>query len=322
MVGIKDIAKKAGVSISTVSYALNGSSKVTEETRSRIQLIADELNYVPNMAARTLKKQQTKIIGVYLSSYSGSFYGELLDGIKHGLAVQGYEMIVCSGVKSHLFIPERMIDGGIVLDWEFKTSEIQRYVERGHQLVVLDRSVPESKIPSVLLDNQGGAALAIQQFIEVGSKHVYVISGPTESNDNQARLGTSVKELQRYGIAHKIIQGNFTIDSGYQAAKEIFQGELTSPIDIFSLNDEMAIGIYKYLEKTELVIGQDVRIIGFDNNDQAEIIRPRLATIAYSKDRWGMIAAEKIIQMINGEAVRDEHIYTTFIPGASFPNKK
>ena len=92
MVGIKDIAKKAGVSISTVSYALNGSSKVTEETRTRIQAIAEELNYVPNMAARTLKRRQTNIIGVYLADYGGSFYGELLEGIKKGLALFDYEM--------------------------------------------------------------------------------------------------------------------------------------------------------------------------------------------------------------------------------------
>lgn len=94
--------QKAGVSISTVSYALNGSSKVTEETRTRIQAIAEELNYVPNMAARTLKRRQTNIIGVYLADYGGSFYGELLEGIKKGLALFDYEMIVCSG-KSHIF---------------------------------------------------------------------------------------------------------------------------------------------------------------------------------------------------------------------------
>ena len=81
---------------------MNGSSKVTEETRTRIQAIAEELNYVPNMAARTLKRRQTNIIGVYLADYGGSFYGELLEGIKKGLALFDYEMIVCSG-KSHIF---------------------------------------------------------------------------------------------------------------------------------------------------------------------------------------------------------------------------
>lgn len=319
MVGIKDIAKKAGVSISTVSYALNGSPKVTEETRARIQAIANELNYVPNMAARTLKRQETRIIGVYLSTYSGSFYGELLDGIKQGLAIKGYEMIVCSGKQSHLFIPERMIDGGIVLDWEFKSEEILQYADRGYQLVVLDRFLEDKRVPSVLLDNRGGAALAIQQFIELGSKKVYLLSGPTESHDAIERLDTSVKELVRYGISYEVIQGDFTNKSGVEAAISIFSKMPSTPVDIFALNDEMAIGIYKQLEKTDLIIGKDVRIIGFDNSELAEIIRPRLATIGYSKNRWGMIAAEKIVQLISEEEVNDEHIYTTYVAGDSFP---
>lgn len=319
MVGIKDIAKKAGVSISTVSYALNGSPKVTEETRTRIQAIANELNYVPNMAARTLKRQETRIIGVYLSTYSGSFYGELLDGIKQGLAIKGYEMIVCSGKQSHLFIPERMIDGGIVLDWEFKSEEILQYADRGYQLVVLDRLLEDKRVPSVLLDNRGGAALAIQQFIELGSDKVYLLSGPTESHDATERLDTSVKELERYGISYEVIQGDFTNKSGIEAAISIFSEMPTIPVDIFALNDEMAIGIYKQLEKTDLIIGKDVRIIGFDNSELADIIRPRLATIGYSKNRWGMIAAEKIVQLISEEEVNDEHIYTTYVAGESFP---
>ena len=145
MVGIKDIAKTAGVSISTVSYALNGSNKVTEETRQRIEQIAAELNYVPNMAARTLKRQQTNIIAVYISDYGGSFYSELMEGIKQGLNAFDYEIIVCSGQKSHLFLPERMVDGGIILDWTFKNEEIINFADRGHPIVVLDREIENKK---------------------------------------------------------------------------------------------------------------------------------------------------------------------------------
>lgn len=177
MVGIKEIAKKAGVSISTVSYALNGSPKVTEATRARIQAIADELDYVPNMAARTLKRQQTNIIGVYLADYGGSFYGELLDGIKKGLEAQNYEMIVCSGNKSHLFIPERMIDGAIVLDWTFKNKEIEQYADRGHYLVILDRLITHENVRKVLLDNKGGATLAVEKAVACQTKKLYLISG-------------------------------------------------------------------------------------------------------------------------------------------------
>lgn len=320
MVGIKDIAKKAGVSISTVSYALNGSPKVTEETRARIQAIARDLNYVPNMAARTLKRRQTNIIGVYLADYAGSFYGELLDGIKKSLETFGYEMIVCSGKKSHLFIPERMIDGAIVLDWTFPSEEIERYAQRGHQIVVLDRILDHENIHQVLLDNKGGAALAIDKLISGGSQHVFLLAGPEKSYDSQERLEASIKELNRFGISYDVIAGDFTEPSGYRGAEEILAKNPLRPIDIFALNDEMAIGVYKYVRKTDLKIGEDIRIIGFDNTELGAFIQPRLSTISYSKHRWGMIASEKIVKSIQGEQVEDEHIYTTFIDGRSFPN--
>ena len=318
MVGIKEIAKKAGVSISTVSYALNGSPKVTEATRARIQAIAEELDYVPNMAARTLKRQQTNIIGVYLADYGGSFYGELLDGIKKGLEAQDYEMIVCSGNKSHLFIPERMIDGAIVLDWTFNNKEIEQYADRGHFLVILDRLITHENVRKVLLDNKGGATLAIEKAVASQTQKIFLISGPKKSYDSQERLNASIKELERFAIDYDIISGDFTEPSGYQAAKEIMEKEPRFPVDIFALNDEMAIGIYKYFEETSYEIGKDIRLIGFDNSEISAFVQPRLATISYSKHRWGMLAAEKIIQLIAGEETDDDHIYTSFIEGPSF----
>ncbi|MGM0125511.1 LacI family sugar-binding transcriptional regulator [Enterococcus sp. AZ194] len=318
MVGIKDIAKEAGVSISTVSYALNGSSKVTEETRERIKAIAEKLDYVPNMAARTLKRQHTNIIGVYLADYGGSFYGELLDGIKKGLAVFDFEMIVCSGEKSHLFLPERMVDGAIVLDWTFRTQEIQQFADRGHHVVVLDRKIGHENIRKVLLDNKGGATLAISEMVAKGTKFVYLLTGSSKAYDSQQRLEASLKELNRFSIPHETIEGDFTEPSGYEAAKQIMEKKHKLPIDIFAFNDEMAVGMYKYFEKTNYVIGKDVRIIGFDNIEIGEFLLPKLSTISYSKHRWGMLAAEKIVQLIQGMETEDEHIYTTLINGDSF----
>lgn len=317
MVGIKDIAKKAGVSISTVSYALNNSPKVTEETRARIKAIADEMNYVPNMAARTLKRRQTNLIGVYLTDYGGSFYGELLEGIKKGLAEYNYGMIVSSGEKSHLFIPEGMIDGAIILDWTFTTEEIEKYADQGFSLVVLDRELTHEKIPQILLDNRGGTTLAAERLYESSASKVYVISGPKNGYDSQERLQTSMRELTRFGIQYEVVQGNFTEESGYKAAETIFASEFSLPIYIFALNDEMAIGVYKYLRNTTYEIGKDVHIIGFDNIELGAFIRPRLSTVAYSKHRWGMVAAEKVVQLIQNGQVENERIYTTLIPGES-----
>ncbi len=317
MVGIKDIAKKAGVSISTVSYALNGSSKVTEKTRKRILAIADDLNYVPNMAARTLKTRETKIIGAYLANYGGAFYGPLLDGLTETLRKLDYELIALSGEKSQRFLPEKMIDGAIILDATFKTEDILKYANRGHKMVVLDRELAHPNIRQVLLDNKGGATLAVDFLKEGFSGDFYVIKGPVDSFDGNVRFDTALTELARFDSEKvHVIEGDFEEASGELAAAQIVR-EWKQPVSIFSLNDNMAIGMYRYFAKQNFVIGRDVRIIGFDNRDVGAYLNPRLSTIDYSKYKWGAVAAEKLVKLLQQEETENEIIYTSLIRGGS-----
>ncbi|SFH53767.1 LacI family DNA-binding transcriptional regulator [Pisciglobus halotolerans] len=312
MVGIKDIAKKAGVSISTVSYALNGSSKVTTETRDRIVAIANELNYIPNMAGRNLRRNKTNIIGVYISSYSGTFYGDLLDGIMQKAKQNGYEMVACSGDRSHLFLPQRMIDGAIVLDPAFPDKEILQYAKRGNKIVVLDRKIEHKNICHVLLDNKKGSEQAIQALKETKVKKVYILSGPKETFDSNERLSAALQTLKKLALNVRIIQGDFTKDSGKRAARRI-ELDWKEPIGIFSLNDEMAIGLYDYFQQSALVIGKDVFVAGFDDILISKYITPALATVSYSKTEWGSISAEKLFQLIHNEETRNTLIETEFI---------
>lgn len=316
MVGIRDIAKKAGVSISTVSYALNGSPRVTEETRRKIQEIADELDYIPNMAGRNLKRQQTDLIGVYLTNYGGSFYGSVLQGITQTLNRQGYDMIVCSGKKSHLFLPEKMIDGAIILDATFGDKEILQYAERGHKMIVMDREIEHKNIRHVLLDNKAGATLAIDYLMTKQLQKIYVVSGPAGTYDSDVRLETAQSELERYGVDYEVIPGDFTKEAGYQAA-EIIASEYQQPVGVFSLNDEMAIGMYDYFQRTDLQIGRNIRLIGFDHSEVSRYIHPRLATIDYSMYKWGSVAAEKVLALLAGHDSMNEMIYTTLVRGES-----
>lgn len=301
MVSIKDIAKRAGVSISTVSYALNGSTKVTEETRAKIMAVAAELDYIPNAAARNLKKQESKIIGAFLTDYSGAFYGHLLHGIREKLSENGYELIVCTGKQSHRFLPERMIDGAIILDASFENIELLSYAERGHKLVVLDRELMHDNIRQVLLDNKTGARLAVRNLIAAGLERLYFVTGPRESYDSARRLEAARAAAKEYPhIICTEIQGNFDKESGMDAAEKITK-EFSSPAGVFCFNDEMAIGMYNFLANTELIIGQDIHIVGFDNIEVSHYTDPRLTTIAYSKKKWGAMAAEALLDLIKGE---------------------
>ncbi|GMK46845.1 LacI family transcriptional regulator [Paenibacillus glycanilyticus] len=322
MVSIKDIARQAGVSISTVSYALNGNPKVTEETTARILAVASELNYVPNAAARSLKRRETKIIGVFLTDFSGAFYGDLLQGMKEVLSVKGYDLIVCSGKQSHRMLPERLIDGAIILDETFDSKELASYAERGHKLVVLDRELNHANVNQVLLDNKAGAALAIEYLLEQGHRKLYAITGPRGSFDSKQRLAAATQVVERASNASlTVIEGDFNKSSGEHAAARLVAegiiGSTGEPAAIFCFNDEMAIGMCHYLQRNhpDIVIGRDLHLIGFDNLELASFMHPRLATIDYSKRKWGAIAAEQLLKIICGQEVEQERIYVSLVRG-------
>ncbi|MWV46774.1 LacI family DNA-binding transcriptional regulator [Paenibacillus sp. HJL G12] len=317
MVSIKDIAKKAGVSISTVSYALNGSSKVTDETSAKILAIAKELNYVPNAAARTLKKRESKILGVFLTDFKGDVYGELLDGMKEVCNSQGYDLIVCSGKQSHRMLPERMIDGAVILDHTFSSEELLKYAERNHKIVVLDRELEHSNINQVLLDNKAGATLATEFLVEQGHRKIYVVSGPEGSYDSTQRMKAVKMVADRAEDVEWIeIQGDFKKSGGEKAAEQIMQ-EYTEPVAVFCLNDEMAIGLCNRIADTDFTIGEQIHLIGFDNIELTRYMQPRLATIDYSKRKWGALASEQLIKILSGEKVDHERIYVTLVRGES-----
>ncbi|MDT0121874.1 LacI family DNA-binding transcriptional regulator [Paenibacillus sp. RRE4] len=317
MVSIKDIAKKAGVSISTVSYALNGSNKVTDETRSKILVIAKELNYVPNAAARTLKKRESRILGVFLADFSGDVYGDLLTGMKAICNAQGYDLIVCSGKQSHRMLPERMIDGAIILDHTFSSEELMQYADRGHKIVVLDRELKHPNINQVLLDNKAGATLAMEYLIEHGHKKIYVVTGPEGSFDSVQRLKAVRQVAERQADVEWIeIVGDFEKSGGERAADHIIQ-TYAGPAAVFCLNDEMAIGLCDRLADSELEIGKQIDVIGFDHIELTNYVQPKLASIDYSKRKWGALAAEQLIKIIAGEPVDHERIYVTLVEGES-----
>ncbi|MFD7523464.1 LacI family DNA-binding transcriptional regulator [Paenibacillus chitinolyticus] len=317
MVSIKDIAKKAGVSISTVSYALNGSPKVTDETCARILAIAKELNYTPNAAARTLKKRESKIIGVFLTDFSGPFYGHLLQGIKEYLNGHDYELIVCSGSQSHRFLPERMIDGAIILDAAFTDEELLQHADRGHKIVVLDRELIHPNINQVLLDNKAGANLAADYVLEKGHRKLYVVAGPQDSYDSDKRLHAIRQTVGRYkDVDCTELPGSFDKESGEKAARRILEA-YKEPAAVLCLNDEMAVGVYNTVAESEYRIGEHIHIIGFDNIELSAYVSPRLATIDYSKHKWGALAAEQLLKLIAGEKVEHERIYVTLVKGES-----
>ncbi|GEK88456.1 LacI family transcriptional regulator [Alkalibacterium putridalgicola] len=310
MVGIRDIANKAEVSISTVSYALNGSPRVSEATRKRILDIANEMNYIPNMAGQNLRRQNTNIIAVYLSSYQGTFYSELLESMNKQANELGLELIVCSGQRSHLFLPQKMIDGILVLDMTYSNEELIKYANMGYPIVLLDRELNHDKIRSVLLNNKSGTREAMYSLIDKKVTKIFVISGPANNHDSAERTKAAIDVANKYSIDYEIIEGNFNEKSGYEAAERMTIGK-SECVGIFALNDEMALGAFNYIKEDSNISINDVYIHGFDKIQVTQYLNPRIQSVSYSKEDWGQIAVETLDKLIKGTPV-ENHIIPTY----------
>lgn len=301
MAGIREIAKQAGVSISTVSYALNGSAKVSESTRDRIQKIADQLGYAPKLAARTLKGNKTNIIGVYISSFQGEFYGELLDGIRHRLEALGYDMMVSSGKRTQKFLSEKLFDGAIVLDNKFHDNDLDRVLSQGNKVVVLDREINHENARSILLDNALGSKVAVEFLISQNHENYYIISGPQGNYDVEVRLRGAIEAFEEADKTYRVLPGDFTEQSGYEAAKEIIDEVKNKTAGIYALNDDEAIGFYRYTRQKHILLEHQFKLVGFDNNHSADFLDPILPSISYHKHLWGEQAASTLIDLIENK---------------------
>lgn len=309
--GIKEIAEKAGVSISTASYALNNNPRVSEKTRQRILAIAEETNYIPNLAGQNLRRQKTNIVAVYLTSFQGSFFGDLLQGMHEKANELGLELIVCSGNRSRLFLPQRLIDGILVLDRHFKDTELLKYAEQHYPIVVLDRNLSHNSIRSVLLDNEKGSKQAMQSLIEENVYKIYIVSGPEKNYDSIKRKKAALAVVKEENIDFEVIQGLFSEESGFKAGEKM-TFESGKKYGIFALNDEMALGIHRYLTEKEIKINDKVFIRGFDRNQVTAYLNPPIKSVAYSKFEFGAIAVEVLSKLIKEETIGNQIIHTYF----------
>lgn len=311
MAGIKEVAKVAGVSISTVSYALNGSDKVSETTRTRIQAVAKSIGYTPKLAARTLKGNKTNIIGVYISGFQGEFYGELLDGIQHRLEVLGYDMMVNSGNRTHRFLSEKLFDGAIVLDNKFRNEDLQEALKSGNKIVALDREIQHENIRTVLLDNISGSRQAVEYLLSQHLERYSIISGPRGNYDVETRLKSAEQYFEEASVPFDILEGDFTEQAGYDAAQKILAKNENHSVGIYSLNDDEAIGFYRYMRQHQIPINNQFKIVGFDNNHSADFLYPVLPSVSYRKHFWGETAANTLIDLIeNKETAKNQRIKT------------
>lgn len=320
MVTIKDVAKKANISITTVSRVLNQSTHtVNPKTKERVLKAVEELHYRPNFFARGLLKKGTQTVGVIVPDISNSYYSEITHGIENIANKNGYTIIICntyrlsSKVVNYIdVLAERQVDGIIFAGGINGKKFLEESLKKNALKVVLIGN-HGLDFPSVQIDNFAGAYNVISYLIKLGHRDIGFIKGPLKSITSRERLKGYRKALRDNHIKVEdslIKRGDFTPKGGVEATKSLINQKI-KPSAIFCANDQMAIGAIKVLRESEYRIPEDIAIVGFDDIEIASYIRPSLTTISVPMYRLGQTAMVDLLNIIKGKEVKKKVVLQT-----------
>jgi LacI family transcriptional regulator len=303
LVTLKDVAKRAGVSLSTASYSINGSALITDVTKQKVLAAAKEIGYRPNGLAKNLKEQKTNIIGLFLSGFTGPFFTDMMEGIQDVVIQNGYELMVYASDDKHRLLVERYVDGAIILNYHMKDSFLKSVADEKLPCIVLDRELESTFIKPVLLPNEQGSAMAVNHLLKKGHKRIGYMTGSVESYDGESRLKGFKKEIQKHDIRlsdQDLLRADFTEQSGFAAMRQyIDEHGQDIPAAIVCANDEMAMGAIRAVQGTGLKVPEDIAIIGFDDIYVSQYFSPPLTTIKVPRKEWGKTAAHALFKMMD-----------------------
>jgi LacI family transcriptional regulator len=299
-VGIKDIAKAAGVSKSTVSNVLNGKSNVSAATKERIFELCQSYNYFPNASGRSLKTSQSKAILFNFSDFDRSFYLKIVEGINDYAESNGYDLIVCTSKSCEKYMRNSMTDGSIILDLRMTNDILARVACEGYPIVVLDRVLDNPYIKSIVVDNYEPMTALMRMLVDKGYKSYAFLGGPESTEDNQERYKAFIDVLAERQIPfskQNYFSGDYREKSGYKAAKIIMLSS-EKPDVLVCANDNMALGAMRVFREAGVRVPEDIAVTGFDD---CELARPMgLTTVAIPNFERGYLAARHLIENIEG----------------------
>jgi LacI family transcriptional regulator len=307
-----DVAKKAGVSKSTVSRVLNKTAKISETTRNRVLLAANELKYEPNAIAQSLTKRKTYTIGVILEDILNPFFTEVAKGIENTLKRAGYTMILTSSdyergdeIRLTRMLIRYKVDGILITPLSADSEGIELLRMRRLPFFMMNCKSLDKNVNWIDSDNLEGGYIAARHLIELGHRKMLCIRSRIVEGARERFEGFK-KALEDFRIAlcDQITRGDARSRSdGYKIVHELLSGEGKEgfPTAIIAVNDAVAIGAMECLLEYGMRIPQDVSIIGYDDINVAALVRVPLTTVHQAKYKMGEIAAQQLLGKIESD---------------------
>lgn len=310
-VTIRDVARRAGVSVATVSRFINRKAVTSREVSERIQKVMDELNYVPHATARQLATRKTLVIGLLLTNMFHDFFAPLLSGVESVVSQNGYNLLVAThraGAQKNHEPPvgSHNTDGLLVFADSLEDTQITRLNARKFPLVLIHRTPPEDLlIPCVTVENQNAACKLVEHLITQHKKrNIVLISGPAQHEDAHWREEGYKQALQAHGLPFRkelVLSGEFERDISYAVMCEFLSA---SPVfdAVFACDDDSAIGALKALNESGRRVPEDVALVGFNDINLSSFLTPPLTTVRAPTEQVGRVAAEQLFHILENES--------------------
>jgi LacI family transcriptional regulator len=303
---IVDVAKKAGVSIATVSRVINGSGLVKSETRERVLAVINELMYIPNPAARGLIMRKTEAIGLLLPDLHGEFFSEVIRGADEAVQAHGYHLIVSSShndpkeIEAALRFMRGRVDAIIVMSPRVDSEILLANLPKSVPVVLLNCRTSNPHYDTIMTDGYGGAKEMTNYLLDLGHRRIAVLTGGETNIESQERLrGYRSAYAERELTPSRSLEfiGNFTEVSGYEITRDVLLLK-ERPTAIFAFNDSMAIGAIKAIREEGLKIPADISVCGFDDIPIAKFLSPPLTTVCVPIHDLGVMAVNRIFDRL------------------------
>ncbi|OBX07080.1 transcriptional regulator [Gallibacterium salpingitidis] len=320
MATIKDVAKLAGVSTTTVSHVINKTRFVAEDTTKLVWEAIQQLNYSPSAVARSLKVNTTKSIGMIITTSETPYFAEIVHAVEEYCYQQGYSLFLCNTqnnfqkISNHLdMLVKKRVDGILVMCSEYIQDSIDLFANFTMlPIVVMDWGPKNNSKMDVIQDNSfEGGYLATKHLIDYGHKKIGIIAGDLAKTTAKTRYEGYVKAMQEAGLAinpNWVLEGHFEPEDGFECMNKILaQKEL--PTAVFCCNDVMALGAISAIGEKGLSVPNDISIIGYDDIHASRFYAPPLTTVHQSKMRLGIMAMDLLIERMadkNKETARIE----------------
>lgn len=305
---IRDVARRAGVSMTTVSHVVNDTRTVSPEGRARVEQAIRDLGYVPSAVARSLKTQSTRTVGMMIPNSSNPYFAELARVVEDRCFAAGYTLVLCSTDdeprRQSVYLKvlsERRIDGLIVVSTGHEAELRAMLAGLTMPYVLVDREIDDPNCDLVETTHLHGGLLATRHLLSLGHQRIACIGGPEELAPSDQRIEgwrLAFTEIGRPLERDTLLwRGDFTSQGGYEAMHAIARSP-TLPTAVFVCNDLMAIGALRAAHECGLRVPEDLSMVGFDDIELAAFTSPPLTTVAQPKRRIGALAVDMLLERI------------------------